>query len=118
VSGDSPGGVAHATGAGCSVGVAASEGAGIGANDSVGMANCSVMQGHDGPLYTSSQPVRNMPTSSVVDTGHSTSESQEASATSGCDKAVSDSDAAEPSRNRRSRHLYILYDKLLIVLFD
>jgi hypothetical protein len=51
------------------VGVAASEGAGIGANDSVGMTSCSVMQGHDGPLNTSSQPVRNMPTSSVVDSG-------------------------------------------------
>jgi hypothetical protein len=117
VGGDSPDGVAHATGAGCSVSVAASKGAGIGADDSVGMANCSVMQGHGGPLYTSSQPVRNMPTSSVVDTGHATSESQEASVTSGCDKGASDSDAAEPSRNRRSRHLYIPYDKLLIGLF-
>jgi hypothetical protein len=105
VGGGSAGGVPHATGAACSVGVAASEGAGHGTNGSVGMADCSVMQGHDGPLYTSSQLVRNLPTSNVADTGHATSEAQEASATSGCDKGASDSDAAEPSRNRRSRHL-------------
>jgi hypothetical protein len=70
VGGGSAGGVAHATGAGCRVGVAASEGAGLGTNGSVGMAGCSVMQGHDGPLYKSSQPVRNMPDSNVADTGH------------------------------------------------
>jgi hypothetical protein len=86
--------MAHATGAGCSVGVSASEGAGLGTNGSVVMASCSVMQRHDGLLCTSSQPVGNMPTSNVVDTGHATSESQEASATSGCDKGASDSDAA------------------------
>jgi hypothetical protein len=50
VGGGSVGGVGHATGAGRHVGVAASEGAGIGTNSSVSRANCSVMQGHDGPL--------------------------------------------------------------------
>jgi hypothetical protein len=108
--------VAHATGAGCSLGVAASERAGLGTNVSAGMENCSVMQGHDTPLYTSLQPVRIMPTSSVVDTGHATSESQGDSATSGCDKGASDSDAAEPSRNHASRPLYTPYGKLLVVL--
>jgi hypothetical protein len=74
--GGSAGDAAHATGAGCSLGVTASEWAGRGTNGSVGMANCSVMQGHDGPLYTSSQLVRNMPTSSVADTDHAISESR------------------------------------------
>jgi hypothetical protein len=112
VGGGSAGGMAHATGAGCSVGVPASERAGLGTNDIVGMANCSVMQGHD----TSSQPVRNMPTSTVMRLASPRRLRQHLAVTL-MQHLAADSDAAEPSRNRRSRHLCIPYDKLLVVRF-